>query len=91
MANWYVSGLRAGDELVVKDITETGRPANVVKFIQDIPCGILVELFFNEHSYKRCIGWSAIHNGTYSVRTAAGQLRAKRVVQKGEWDGDDFE
>lgn len=89
MANWYVSGLTTGEELVVKDITETGRPANVVKYIQDIPCGILVELFFNEHSYKRCISWASIYNGTHSIRTAYGQLRAKRVVQKGEWDGDD--
>lgn len=89
MAKWYESGLSVGDE-IVGNITETGRSADMVRYIQDIPCGIIVEIFCGNHRYKRCLNWSAIHSGALTVHTAYGQLRAKRIVQKGEWDdGED--
>ena len=89
MAKWYGSGLASGEELF-GDITETGKPAYKVRYVQDIPCGIIVELFFKDYSYKKCLNWASIHIGEHKVRTASGQIRAKRIVQKGEWDdGED--
>ena len=89
--SWYASGLTAGEELFVNDISETGKPPKRIEFVEDIPCGIIVELFFGKHSYKRCLGWSAIYKGIYKVNTTRGQLKAKRVKQKGEWDESEGE
>ena len=87
--SWYASGLTAGEELFVNFLSETGKPPNRIEFVEDIPCGIIVELFFGEHSYKRCIGWSAIYRGIFNVRTASGEIKARRVKRKGEWDFDE--
>lgn len=66
---WDPSGIEPGTYL---DTNITGTDAKtkpyVVEFIQDLPCGLLVELTFRPGGYyKRVIPWNDIYIGAVKV------------------------
>lgn len=84
---WLLSGLTQGDELEISELTETGKKPMKAVYIEDIPCGICVDMVFDFGHYRKTITWNKIHCGAVTVKTHFGQLRAERIVKKGEWFG----
>ena len=87
---WYVSGLTRGEELQTNIATETGKPPVKVLFIEDTPSGIDVDMVFPAgRHYRKSISWNSIYCGVVSVRTVNGQVVAKKIPKKGEWNGEE--
>ena len=67
-----------------------GKPPVKVLFIEDTPSGIDVDMVFPAgRHYRKSISWNSIYCGVVSVRTVNGQVVAKKIPKKGEWNGEE--
>ena len=88
---WYPSGLVQGDLLDINEASETGKKSVAAIYIEDIPCGISVDMVFEYGHYRKTVTWNKIRCGAVTVKSHNGILRAKQIKKKGEWYGEEGE